>query len=332
VAAICCGIASLAFGMSLWLIPLIHHVKFTNLLGNALTFTNGHFTDWGGTVGTLPHISLRLLAFLQCLLCNGLGFWWHDTSTINLIPSLIMIMGVLSYRKHLFQNLLANCHCEPKAKQSHYMGLLRSFHSLAMTRTCNWLSNERTKFILLYIIPYSLWALFCQNIEKPRHILPLVPMLLICLSYGLVKISPDNIFKTIIIGLLAVALGVSSFSLVIKHKRTPPLQVQVMNYITDNFDKLSTRLYCWDTKRLFDYYAPVWDTRRARNISGLKYDINSSLVIPDTVLCTSQVEGIARAISGMTLLRRFRTDRYIDNPCSELSLYVINTNPKTELF
>ncbi|MBI4007000.1 MAG: hypothetical protein HY354_00715, partial [Planctomycetes bacterium] len=131
----------------------------------------------------------------------------------------------------------------------------------------------------------------------------------------------NNILKTIIIGLLIITLGVSSFRLIIKHKWTLPLQVQVMNYITDNFDKLSTRLYCWDTKRLFDYYAFGWDIRRARNINDLEYDINSSLVIPETVLCTSQVEGIVPAIGGLRLLKRFRSDRYIDNPCSELVLY-----------
>ncbi|MBI4007831.1 MAG: glycosyltransferase family 39 protein, partial [Planctomycetes bacterium] len=162
VTAICSGVASLAFGISLWLIPMIHHVKFTNLLGNALSFTYGHFTDWGGAVGTVSsgvgavrELPLRLLAFLWCLLCNGLGFWWHDTSGTRLIPSVIILMAGV---KTLTQSLRL---------------------------------NQQSIFVLLYMIPYSVWVLFCQNLEKPRHVLPLVPILLICLSYGLVRISPS---------------------------------------------------------------------------------------------------------------------------------------------
>ncbi len=48
--------------------------------------------------------------------------------------------------------------------------------------------DYKTRFIALYILPYLLWVFFGQNLEKPRHILPLIPIIIMCISAGLAKL------------------------------------------------------------------------------------------------------------------------------------------------
>jgi 4-amino-4-deoxy-L-arabinose transferase-like glycosyltransferase len=292
------GLLALFTGICIWLVPLLCFTGVKSLVINGTGFTFGHFSDWGGSVATSQNIFSRFVDFMWCLFCNGLGFWCYDTSLFRFLPSIIMGVGIVVYLRN--------------------------------TRF-----DFKTRFIAFYLLPYLVWVFFCQNLEKPRHVLPLIPVIIICISAGLFRfreflsvypglstgkervVSTCNLF----IGILIVSMCIISVRLVYTHKNEPVAQIQLLDFVEHNYDEQSTRVYCWETKRLFTYYAPLWDTRRARDINDLRYDVRSSLVTPEVILSTSKVNGINSITNNAKEVVGFKNDRYINNPYHELTLY-----------
>jgi len=185
------------------------------------------------------------------------------------------------------------------------------------------------------MLPYFLWVLFGQNLEKPRHVLPLIPVVIICISAGLVRLrhhlcsySKLIIFShktysiyNLFIGILIVSMSIISIKLVYTHKNEPVAQIQLLDYVEHNYDGQSTRVYCWETKRLFEYYAPLLDARRARDVDDMQYDVNSSLDAPEVILSTSKVSGINSITNNAKVVVEFKNNRYVNNPYHKLTLY-----------
>ncbi|MGR3173462.1 MAG: hypothetical protein ACUZ8N_02530 [Candidatus Scalindua sp.] len=72
-------------------------------------------------------------------------------------------------------------------------------------------------------------------------------------------------------------MSIISIKLVYAHKNEPVAQIQLLDYVENNYNSPSTHIYCWETKRFFTYYAPLWDARRARNIDDL-FDMNGQII------------------------------------------------------
>ena len=296
-----CGVSAFILGICVWLFPLASYTGLKPLLVNGFSFTFGHFNDWGGSVATSQNVLSRFSDFVWCLFCNGLGFWCYDTSVIRILPSIIMGTGIILYLKYL--------------KYSRF--------------------DYKTRFITFYMLPYFLWVLFGQNLEKPRHILPLIPVIIICISAGLARLryfllnySKLNIFShktysiyNLFIGILIVSMSIISIKLVYTHKNEPVAQIQLLDYVEHNYDGQSTRVYCWETKRLFEYYAPLLDARRARDVDDILYDVDSSLDAPEVILSTSKVSGINSITNNAKVVVEFKNNRYVNNPYHKLTLY-----------
>lgn len=294
------GVFGFVAGISVWLIPLACYTGLKPFIINGVSFTFGHFGDWGGSVVTSQNIVSRFLDFMWCVFCNGLGFWCYDTSVFRVLPSIIMGLGILFYLRYAR-------------------------------------FDSKTRFITFYMAPYFLWVFFGQNLEKPRHVLPLIPVIIICISAGLVRLnnakysysylnlikynysSPYHLF----IGILIMSMSIISVRLVYDHKNEPVAQMQLLDYVGRNYDSHSTRIYCRETKRLFEYYAPLWDARRVRNINDLQYDKGASLVTPEVILSTSKVDGVNSITNNSKVVAEFENNRYINNPYHKLTLYTI---------
>lgn len=291
------GLFGFFTGIFVWLVPLLCVTGAKSFIINGSGFTFGHFSDWGGSVLTSQNVFSRFTDFVWCLFCNGLGFWCYDTSVFRLLPSIIMGLGIIVFLKHVR-------------------------------------FDSKSRFITFYILPYLLWVFFCQNLEKPRHVLPLIPMIIICISAGLMHLcdtvcyhscisnSRQKVLHLFILfaGILVVSMGIISVKIVNTHKNELITQMQLLDYVGRNYDGKSTRIYCWETKRFFEYYVPLWDARRARNIDDLRYDIEASVVEPEVILSTSMVDGINSTINGLKVVE-FNNNRYINNPYHKLTLY-----------
>jgi hypothetical protein len=109
--------------------------------------TTGHFTEFGGTVQTEADLSRRLAGLVQGLWADGLGAWWPGRHPLTGVVG----AGVLG---------LAG------------LGTWRLGSRGPWTR--------RARLVLLCAGIYTLWIFFGQNvIHKSRHVLPLLPLLLL---------------------------------------------------------------------------------------------------------------------------------------------------------
>jgi 4-amino-4-deoxy-L-arabinose transferase-like glycosyltransferase len=254
VQAILYGLMGLATGVCLWLFPQIGYVGWRPFLQNGLSFSYGHFTDWGGSLITFCGLE-RITCLAKSIWVCGLGGWWYDSSFARLIPSLIIII-TLSYT----------------FKQYHF--------------------DRRGQFLGAYLIPYLFWVILGQNVANPRHIMPIIPILLILIAYGLCKAHQEGYkgVSLLFTWVLIVSMSIISFKLVIQYHNNAPAPVQLIQFIERKFNNISTRIYCSNEKRFFDYYAPAWDVRKVRNGAELNIDLKSSLGNPQNILVVHTLE------------------------------------------
>lgn len=185
------SILVLVGGNLLILVGLLMFISFDDLTEVALKQTDGHFNDFGGGI-TSEEASFfqRVKFFFYRLFVNGFG----------IIPEFKYWQGpfvLLAFISGMFYIL--------KAKIS------------------------LNKPLLLAIGFYSVWILLFQNIEfKFRHVIPLIPLIILLINEGLRKIN--LMFKIIIL----LAVVINSVSLLEEHKE-PTSIAQVVRFV--KFDK-----------------------------------------------------------------------------------------------
>ena len=251
-------------------------------------FSRGHFTDWGGSVITFGGLG-RVTCLVKSIWVYGLGGWWNDASFLRLTASLIMIASFLySFKRYRF--------------------------------------DRRGFFLVLYVIPYMFWVFLGQNVMNPRHILPIIPVALMLIAYGLCKVY-EEINKGISIILtvaFVVSMSVLSFRLVLRYHNNVPAPIQLIQFIEKQFDCLSTKIYCGGEKRFFDYYAPQWDVRKIRDVAGLNIYLESSLYKPQNILIVRALRKIEEFEANNPPIITFEANPYTDDTKEGLLLYKWN--------
>lgn len=293
------SVCSFVTGICFWLLPLISVAGIDGFLTGGFKFVNGHFTDWGGSIGTQSNLLIRIRDLYWCIFVNGLGFWWIDAHFMRLVSSLIIVAVIAVYLYYVSSKINFN------------------------RKWFTWKMDYR-KHIFLFtalVLPYLTWIFTGQNLSHPRHALPLIPVFLILISAAIIKSNLHFLSKSAITVILLVSSGIVSTNLILKHKNVPSTQLQLVNYVKENFNANSTRIYCGESKRMFEYYVPGWDARRVGNIADLKYDMQSSPVTPELVLCTSEIKDIKSGNKNLNYLMKLKQDRYIDNVYGTLVLY-----------
>lgn len=143
-----------------WLAPLVLIATPRDLVATTWVQGLGHFTRWGGTAITVSSPLDRLHGVIWGIWANGLGGAWPDAPAARWLgaPLLIALLatGALGV-----------------ASLSRAARALREQPEL-------WASA----------LAYFLWALLGQNIAyKPRHWLPLIPLLLVAMAAGAASLS-----------------------------------------------------------------------------------------------------------------------------------------------
>ncbi len=143
------GTASVA----VWLVPMLLDTGFWTLIDVAWGQTTGHFTEFGGTVQTESDLSRRFAGFVQGLWADGLGAWWTGRHPLTILVGLGA--GTLSVA-----------------------GGWRLWRRGTLWRRTTWILGTCA-------LLYALWIFFFQNVvHKSRHVLPLVPLLLLVIAEG----------------------------------------------------------------------------------------------------------------------------------------------------
>lgn len=284
------GLVGLIIGICSWLLPQIGYVSWHHFQQNCFSFSYGHFIDWGGSIVTFRGFE-RVICLMESIWVHGLGGWWFDTSFFRIVPSFIMSATLLYSLKRYF-------------------------------------SWYQWWFLGMYVIPYMLWVFLGQNVGNPRHMMPVIPAVLMLISYGLYKIYEKRKITALcaqaLTLLFVAALSVISSVLVIQYHNAIPAPIQIIQFINQQFDTTSTRIYCGKEKRIFDYYAPLWDVRSVRDITELHVDLQSSLWQPQNILVIHSLRDIKKFEIKYPPLTTFEENPYTDGRKEKLLLYKLN--------
>ena len=145
-----------AAGVLVWLIPMTLDAGFQNLLASAGRQTAGHFAEFGGTVYTESGLGVRFLRLFEAIWADGLGAWWLDRHPLTMVTGagvlVLVAAGAPAFADRIRRDPAWRLH-------------------LAAWAT------------------YGLWALCFQNVlHKSRHALPLLPLLLMAVGFGLFRL------------------------------------------------------------------------------------------------------------------------------------------------
>ena len=182
-------------GICTWLSPLILITGWSELIDSARIQSQGHFTDFGGTITTESNYARRTERLIEGVWADGLGFYWLGRHLTTIIPTVCL--------SFLF--------CVSFIKSKPRIPIKISNFAQTAILSC---------------LAYLIWIFYFQNIiHKSRHILPLLPFVALLVGIFLTRVIENTsriwsnfLFKEILIlGLASYTLV--SFHLVSQHKK-----------------------------------------------------------------------------------------------------------------
>ncbi len=186
-------------GILVWLIPLIAITGWNELVGAALMQTTGHFDDFGGTVYTEPQLGRRLLMLLENIIADGMGGYWAMRHWITIAISAGLGAAFV-------------------------IGL----HEIVQTRR----TSAAWRAALASLLLYGVWILFFQNVVyQSRHILPILPFLLVPMAGGCAALLRQRRMATTLpIAFVLGAYMTLTAVLVLQHRK-PTAIAQATDYV-----------------------------------------------------------------------------------------------------
>lgn len=230
----------------IWIIALI--VSEGGLIGFiklSLAFTSGHFNDWGGAVDTSEfNIFHRLFMLFK-------NIFWTGIAGESLITAAIYILLLIFILYSVFQ----------KKQYDSFLTVL-----------------------YVMFVSYFGWALLAQNIEKARHVLPLVIVLILLLCIRLfAKKVP---ILTLLISLVLLGQQVYKDVVLLRAEVTDRPAIYKMNEYIEKNDK-PVILYTWEETRVLQYLQVPYKHKRIETFQLFQYD--SKYYRGRTVLLTDKV-------------------------------------------
>ncbi|MGD8191264.1 glycosyltransferase family 39 protein [Brevibacillus ginsengisoli] len=263
---------------SAWVVAMVNNVGGFDMLWTLATqFTSGHFSDWGGTYHEGAPLLSRATYWLgRQLFAAGMGTPWEGYDD----PLRWLIAGLF---------LLA------------MIGFIKN-------RRVNATDIDKRQWVLIaaWVVPYLVWTFFAQNIEKPRHLLPLLPALLWLIAAGLGrwKRIGNGLFFLMTVSMLDVGL-----TPIMSQPKIPSPMVQLADYLANQGSVDSSVIYTYEEERVIQYMHPSIQTVRLRKwedfqVSLLNYpDLPEHIYLTDSVLQGFQMpvlNGYVREVARFT--------------------------------
>lgn len=162
-------------GIIFWLIPtVITEGGLLPFLKLGEAFTEGHFNKWGGTLFTSD------TSLLQRVID-----WFYVQGFLNGLLGGVHLMWAKGVLGALVLASITGWACTA-------MGIGNRNKSVdRLSKVLFWMS-ERSLYLFFAIVPYAIWLYVGQNVDKPRHIIPLVPFIILLLGVGLEKVITET--------------------------------------------------------------------------------------------------------------------------------------------
>jgi hypothetical protein len=260
-----------------WILPtarteggLLNYMK----LGKG--FTQGHFYDWGGTPVSEQSSFIQLTErVIQWVWDQFLWAGWIGIEPGNwngyIIPALIIIFTVA---------VIAIL----RIKKTGMKMFSRTYQPI-------WL------FCALCIIPYMIWLLIGQNPEKSRHILPILPFIIMgvawVLSQGIIKGPRYRLLLGLLIGTYLLNVVFQSVQLMNENQGPSPA-LEMSHYVKSLYKPGEIVIFTWEEERTFQYYAEGYTAKRVKSFGHFDQLRKEFQNHGRTVLISSKViEGFA---------------------------------------
>jgi hypothetical protein len=271
----------LTFGVVLWLVPLVVVAGARPLVATTWTQAVGHFTRWGGSVVTVSSPAERVRGIVWGAWANVLGGAWPDAPGIRWIGAPILVALLVLAIRAASPSLL-----------------------------------RRHPELVLSSLLYFAWAALGQNIVyKPRHLLPLCPLLVVALAIAAQRI---RVAWALALG-LAMQWMIDAEALVRAHL-TPSPVASLVDFLRDSPD--SRPVLTREADRLVETGAPARRVVAVRSDDDLlrAVDAEGSVFITSESLSRS----LAATLDDRTSIAFSRPrSRYVDSLWNEISLLAI---------
>jgi hypothetical protein len=226
-------------------------------LGLAFSFTGGHFTEWGGAI---TEDQTSILTRLWVLIQHNIVWVGIAGKSVILLIALILLTLMTGF------------------KRASLKGEQQTFYYLFMIST----------------FCYFIWALFAQNIDKPRHSIPLVIFIAFWISLKIDHMKHIK-FKWLAMIVVIVFQLFLGCSLMKEQVQNPPATYQLVQYIATKQEPVI--VFAWEETRIMDYlqadfsYQRVWTYERFLQTVA-DYD-NRTVYITGHVLEGFKMQGIS---------------------------------------
>ncbi|MFK2827040.1 hypothetical protein QYG89_15415 [Bacillus sp. B190/17] len=222
--------------------------SFIGFMKLAFAFTNGHFNEWGGTAASADR---SFIERLYQLVVENIG--WTGMAVRSYVLAGMLLVYLFCFwgavrRKRLEYGFLAHL------------------------------------FIIL-ISSYFLWALFAQNIDKPRHIIPVITLGL----FGLYAVIFSKWKHGWILAFSCLFLCVQAdqtTALLKEQSKELPATYQIAAYLAQRDDPFI--VYAWEESRVFTYLDVPFPHKEINTYSKFLYDTsyykNKEILLTDKVI------------------------------------------------
>lgn len=218
---------------SIWIVGLVMSAgDVSGFILMAMAFTGGHFNDWGGTASISV---IELLQRLFTLLVHNLIWTGVAVQSISLAVLLIVSLSFIIYSSKKVQ----------------------------------WAQLDLfARWFVVMGVAYMVFAWLAQNIDKPRHIAPLILMIVGVLCLLLVRDTYGRSWRhyvSLALILLLIMTQASLGTLIVKQQSE---QQPAVYQLVDRLEKLQSEseqpimVYTWEETRVFEYLQVEFNHKR----------------------------------------------------------------------
>lgn len=283
----------------------------------AMAFVEGHFSEWGGGVVSIPMpLHERIIRLLAHNLAGAAllgGSVWVGGLFVCLLA--LLIGAVLTRRSRRSGAGARGAELSPSAHEGQSHQINRHYWI--------WLAAS--------VLFYGLWALLGQNIEKPRHIVPVVVPILLAVHVFTVRtaraVSQGRTQK------LAAALYAALVVLIAaqwlygaplhKHQAVEEPAVHQLHRYVDAMQQ-PLILFTWEETRLLQYVGATYEHRRIYTYGYFQAvadaDPHRTVLLTDHVLKGFEQQGKSVG-EHVRKLAEFHSDLRFEPVYGDIALY-----------
>ncbi len=176
--------------------------------------------------------------------------------------------------------------------------------------------------LALVALPYALWVVLGQNPDKPRHVLPLVPVLLLAAAPGLQRLAEATGRARLVAVAVPVAVVATMVPRLVVVATELPAPLQAVEWVVAHHGPEQLQVYAGDDTGLWRWYAPEWRSVMVRGGADIARDSQERGNRAATVLVTSRAGELdALSATELEVAAHFERSALVDGRRHALTVY-----------